>query len=250
MIERRRLIPGKTYLVTKEILSNNEMFPGNRRKWTIETGRETIGRFLLPIGHILSFTMVQNMFLIVIRIHNEQIIKKVPRMVKHQAYRLEAPKLDQYTEGQLEDIALPNSPTYEHEDLCKAVRKRFGNGFQSFSIRYNRQFNRKDRLSARPTGIYEVQGEEDLKQLLLEIQNTPLVHGDKSDLEHCATNSYRLDRKDVQKLISWQRVIDLVRGGMNAFKKEVKIVREKLLKLMEEFRYLQEIPPGWYFGRQ
>jgi hypothetical protein len=249
MIESKRLEPEKTYLLTKEILSNNQMFPCNRIKWTVETGRETIGRFLLPIGHILNFTMVQNKFLIVIKIHSENVIKKVPRMVKNQAYRLEAKSLNQYTQGELEDIALPGSPTYENRDLCKSIRKRFGNGFQSFSIKYNRRFNRKDRLSARPTGIYEIQGEEDLKQLLLEIQNSPLVHGDKSDLEYCETNSYHIDRKEIQKVISWQRVIELFRGDINTFKMEVRIVRKKLFKLIKVFSYLQEIPPGWYFVR-
>jgi hypothetical protein len=249
MIERKILEPNKTYLFTKEILATNQMFPGNRRKWSIETGRENLCRFLLPIGHVLNFTIVQNKLLMVITIHPPDVLKKVPRLVKDQSYTLEANTLDQYVNGKLQELAQKQRPTYEQDDLSKAIRKRFANFLQSFSIRYNRQYNRKDRLSARPTGIFEVQTEDDLRQLLSEIQNTPLIHGDKRDLNNCETNSYHLERKEVQKVISWKKVIDLFQGKLSVFQNAVRNIRAKLIRRANEFEYLKDIPPGWYWGR-
>lgn len=250
MIERRVLEPEKTYLFTKEIIATNQMFPGNKRKWAIEMGRENLSRFLLPIGHIMSFTVVRNKLLFVIKIHPEEVLRKVPKFVKDQAFRLEVKTLDQYIRGELQNIALPQTQTYELTDLAVAIRKRFANFLQSFTIRYNKQYNRRDRLSARPTGIYEIQGDEDLKQILLEIQNTPLIHGDNRDLDKCETNSFHLDRKDVRKVVSWQRVVDLFNGEMQNFQSEVKSTRSKLMRMLKNFEYLREVPPGWYLGRQ
>jgi hypothetical protein len=247
MIEQKNLKPGSTYLFTKEILGINIWFPNNQRQWAVSTGRKNLGIFLLPIGKVLGFTIVKNKLLIVIEFHSREVLEKVPRASKDQAYLLTAHDQDRYISGELPPIALEESPTYEGENLSVALRKRLANFLQSFTIQYNRHYGRKDRLSARYSGIFELEGEEDIKKVLTELQNTPLIHEDRRSLEACNTNTFDLEDKEIRKVISYRKVMELFGGTIKAFQDAARQVRKRLEEICGNFRYLQEVAPGCYF---
>jgi hypothetical protein len=247
MVEKSVLNPGGTYLFTKEILGINVWFPQNKMKWAIETGRKNLAIFLLPVGNVLAFTIVKSKLLLVIEFHQKEVLENVPKECKDQSYLLTADDLEKYIAGELPPLAENDSKTYKGENLSLALRKRFANFLQSFSIKYNRHYKRKDRLSARYTGIFELENSEDIKKTIAEIQNTPLLFDDARDLKICSTNTYQIEDREIQKFISYRKVIDLFEGSIKVFQEAVKEVRKRLQNNTKEYAYLQEVPPGAYF---
>lgn len=246
MIEQKILNPGGTYLFTKEILGINNWFPYNQKKWAIETARKNLAVFLLPVGRILAFSIVKNKLLILVKFHEGDVLEKVPKESKNQSYLLSSKDLDEYVSGKLPPIATRDSETYAGTNLSESLRKRFANFLQSFSIQYNNQYDRKDRLSARYTGIFELTESTEIKKVITEIQNTPLIHDDKRELENCNTNSYHLEDPEIQKVISYKCVLEFFESNIEVFRSEVRAVRKRLKALVPEYKYLQQIPPGGY----
>ncbi len=246
MVEQKLLSPGETYLLTKEILSINVWFPNNQQKWAIETGRRNLAIFLLPVGRILNFTIVKSKIHVLIQFHNKEVLEKVPRECKDQVYVLTSDEQDKYVAGELAPIAKEGSKTYLGDNLNIALRKRFANFLQSFTIQYNQHYGRKDRLSARYTGIFHLETDEAIRKVLTEVQNTPLIFDDKRDLENCNTNCYNIEDREVQRVISYQKIIDLFGGNLGTFQEAVKAVRMQLKVLQSDYKYLRKIAPGNY----
>jgi hypothetical protein len=246
MKETKTLKPGASYLFTKEILGINVWFPRNQIKWTIQSGLRILGIILLPVGDVLAFTMVNNKLMILIRFYSEEVLEKVPRQSKHQAYELTSKDQAKYLSGELPPIAQKNALTYLGYDFGKILRKRVASFLQSLTIQYNRQYKRKDRLSARYTGIFELETEEEIKRVLAEMQNAPLVHSDKRTLEECNTNSFHLEDPMVSRVISYQQVKELFGGSLHAFQEAAREVRKKLMGMKQAFQYLTQVPPGRY----
>lgn len=248
MVEQKILTPGETYLFTKEILSINVWFPKNQRKWAVETGRKNLAIFLLPIGQVLGFTIVKNKIFILITLHPKEVLLKVPKERKNQSYILTSGDLDRYVAGELPPIASQDSDTYEGENLSVSIRKRFANFLQSFSLQYNRHYGRTDRLSARYTGIFKLNNDDEIRKVLAEMQNAPFIHEDKRDLSECYTNSYHLEDAEIRKVISYEKVIVLFGGKIKLFQEYAKAIRLKLKQLEGAFEYLRKIPPGMYLN--
>jgi hypothetical protein len=246
MIEHNELKPGGTYLFTKEILDNNVWFPQNRKRWILETYRKNLRVFILPVGKVLGYSIVKNKLMVVIEFHSKSVMEKVPRQCKDQVYELYSDDIDSYRAGKMPPIAEPDTLTYKGKDMCGAMRKRVANSLQSLTIRYNRHFGRKDRLSARFTGIFELETEEDIRNVLAEIQNAPLIHSDRRDLKRCDTNSFHLEDASIRQVVSTQRVLDLFGGSLIAFQEAARSVRKKLLEKERSFKILSQIPPGRY----
>jgi hypothetical protein len=204
--------------------------------------------FLLPVGKILGFTISENKMFILIAFHSEEVLLKVPRKNKHQTFILTSDLIPAYIAGELPPIGAKTARTYSPKELSTGLRKRLANFQQSTSLQFNRYFGRKDRLSARPTGLFEMENEEDIKRVLAEMQNAPLIHADKRELSDCNTNSYHLENPQVRKVISYNKVIELFGGTLEGFQKEVKSVRRKLKCVSHEFKVLQLLPPGRYLG--
>jgi hypothetical protein len=92
-----------------------------------------------------------------------------------------------------------------------------------------------------------LENSEDIKKTIAEIQNTPLLFDDARDLKICSTNTYQIEDREIQKFISYRKVIDLFEGSIKVFQEAVKEVRKRLQNNTKEYAYLQEVPPGAYF---
>jgi hypothetical protein len=246
MKETKELQPEKTYLFTKEILGINEWFPRKRKAWTIKTFRKKIRLFVLPIGKVFGYAIVRNKLMIIVKFHPPEVTERVPRQCKNQVYELNSNNLEKYLSGELPPIARPGSLTYAGKDLSACNRKRMANMLQSQTIDYNEKFDRKDRLSARYTGIFELETEDELRSVLEEIQNAPLIHSDDEGLNECRINSFHLEDPMVKEVICFQSVLALYGGRVEAFQEAVREVRRKLKGMKHVYRYLEGVPPGRY----
>lgn len=149
--------PERTYLIRKKIISVNQLNT-EPEGWQNDRFQKNLNRFILPFAKLLSFSFTQAELLIVIHTHPEEIIRKLPKYVDDQKYELTPSDLPKYLAGEL-------GPIHNSKHNCSeldpgwVIRKKLSNFLHSFTIFFNQESGRPDRLFSRNTSIEELDTE-------------------------------------------------------------------------------------------
>lgn len=190
--------PERIYLLRKKIIGANQLNT-DADGWEKERFQENLNRFILPFAELLSFSFTKEEVLMVIRIHPEEIIRKLPKYVEDQKYQLLASDLPKYLSGELGPIH-NSKHNCENLDPCWVIRKKVSNFLHSFTIFFNRLYARLDRLFRRKTWIEELDSEELIRRKIVEVETEPIRQGDERKPEECGNTLAEILNGDMTRV--------------------------------------------------
>lgn len=228
----KELSPEKTYLIIKEIIGINTWYKSKSKTLAINQASLNLKRFFLPIGEVLSFELIKDRMIFEVKFHSAGILAALPRQIKHQEYILEADMLPDYLAGKLNPIAMEGMPTYKGEKSSIILRKKIANFLQSFTIWFNKEFHRKDRLSARKTEMYLLESDEEICKAMINMKVVPYFLSEKLNSRISKTTGINKDTKELKNSICYYRIAELFNGNIENFHIQVRNVFEKFKQIL------------------
>lgn len=228
----KELAPEKTYLIIKEVIGINTWFGSKSKTLASKQASQNLKKFFLPIGEVLSFELIKDRMIFQIKFHSAEIIAALPRQVKHQEYILEADMLADYLAGKLKPMAMEGKPTCASEKSSTILRKKIANFLQSFTIWFNKEFHRKDRLSGRKTEMYLLESEDEIRNSMINMKVVQYLAGDKRNPKKCGSNFMKKKDKEFNNSICFYKVAELFSGNLENFHLKVIIIFEKIRQVL------------------
>lgn len=166
--------------------------------------------------------------LILIHTHPEDVIRKLPKFVEDQKYELQASDLPQYLSGELGPI---HNSKHNCADLDPGwvIRKKVSNFLHSFTIFFNRENGRPDRLFCRKTWIEELKTEKKIIQKVVEVETEPIRQGDSRNPEECCNTLAEILKGEMTR-VSISRLIALFKGNLKMLSVKVRNEIAKIRK--------------------
>ena len=177
-----KLEPEKMYFIRKHVIPWNEVTATGISN---EIMRRNINRFILTFAELIHFGLTETEVLLVIKMHPEEVIRKLPRKVRHQRYVLEVEDLEDYLAGKMPPLHTlkDENKTCMHLDPCWVLRKKVSNFLHSFTKIFNHKCGHWDRMFVRYTGIWEVENVEEVRKCIEEVSIAHTLMGDRTSPE-------------------------------------------------------------------
>lgn len=222
------LAPSQTILFRKKIIGINQWTGKKDSQIIIREAYERVKVFLLPVGEILAFNLVEDTLHIVIQFHPESIIQNLPRYRRDMAYVLTVERMEDYLNGSLPPLAESEIKTCKHQAACKTIRKKLANFLQSFTIRINKMRRRNDRLSARKTLMVNLETEEEIRNTITELQVLGSLMGEKTPPEKSESGIMNRQAPFRQETISYRKIFTLFGGTFIGLEIAVRQIWDKI----------------------
>lgn len=211
-VSSNSLAPSQTILFRKKIIGINQWTGKRDSARVIREAYERVKVFLLPVGHILAFNLIEDTLHVVIQFHPESIIQNLPRCRRDMAYVLTVERMEEYLKGSLPPLAESEAKTCKHQAACQTIRKKLANFLQSFTIRINKMRRRNDRLSARKTLMVSLETEEEIRNTIAELQVLGPLMGEKIPPEKSESGIMNRNASFRQETISYKKIYALFGG--------------------------------------
>lgn len=165
--------PGQHYHVVMKANNHDLLFKDSGDK-TVFLDR--ICRFILPCAEVTSFVLMDNHVHLLLRVHPEQVLRKLPIQL-HLAYNtLTAADMEDYLRGKTEIRFPKETKPYQgslHKLLVSCIR-----GLKiSYKSWYNNKYQASGTLWSRKKANVLLPNEEDVYRTIAYIHNNPVQHG-------------------------------------------------------------------------
>lgn len=245
-VSSNSLAPSQTILFRKKIIGINQWTGKRDSTKVIKEAYERVKVFLLPVGHILAFNLIEDTLHNVIQFHPESIIQNLPRCRRDMTYVLTVEKMEDYLTGTLPPLAESEAKTCKHQAACQTIRKKLANFLQSFTIRINKMRKRNDRLSARKTLMVILETEEEIKNTITDLQVLGPLMGEMTHPEK--SESGIMNRKALfrQETISYPKIYALFGGTFTGLEKAVQEIWKSINMINNQSSHFYHLKTGRY----
>lgn len=230
--------PDNHYVFVKKFLDPHAVIQRGEVSWAIQKPVENLGKFFLPMAYVLGFSIVDSQIIIVFKFHSEEIIRKLPRFVKHMNYNLCETEMQDYLSGKLDPICRKDKQDCQEGKIEYHLLKKISNYLHSTTIHYNKHIKRDGCLFARKAELYLLETESEIQNAIAQTQIVPLIYGDKNTPEKCKTNSIKAWTEEHKTFICWTKIGELFadsKGGLMG------MVREIYKRIYKEFKDLSQL---------
>jgi hypothetical protein len=239
--------PGNYYLYSKDFLDPHSVIKRGKVSWALEKPVENLVRFFLPMAHVLGFCLTENQLVIILKFHPENIIRKLPRQVKHMDYQLKETDLEAYLQGKMPPICKEKEADCSTGEIHYHLTKKISNFLHSFTIKYNSQTNRSGCLFSRKTTLMQLETKEEIQNAIAQTQNIPVIQENKIHPESYKNNSTKNWGPWHKDAICWTKLIEIFSDCTGGFIGLVRRVYEKIIAEFPNTSALQSRIPGCFF---
>lgn len=182
------MISGRVYVIRKRVIDNNKLIMSDKDYNVL---LENIQKFIMPFAIPLGLIVTDYYIYLIFQVHDETLLRNMPRNVRKQQVVLSGHLLQDYIDGKIElnRSGNPDICSAKYSEISDVITKRMASFYQSFTRQYNHRHNREDRLFSRKSDIFEVLNGEDLSKILAIVANYSSCEGDQIHPIECKTSS-------------------------------------------------------------
>jgi len=182
------MISGRVYVLRKRVIDHNKLIMSEEDYNVL---LENIQKFIMPFAIPLGLFVTDYYIYLIIQVHDERLLRNMPRNVRKQQIVLSGNILQEYIDGKIELNRKDNPDicSAKYSELSDITTKRMASFYQSFTRQYNHRHKREDRLFSRKTEIFEILSGEDLSKVLAIAANYSASQGDQIHPIECKTSS-------------------------------------------------------------
>lgn len=239
--------PDNYYIFVKKFLDPHAVIQRGEVSWAIQKPVENLGKFFLPMAYVLGFSIVDSQLIIVFKFHPEEIIRKLPRMVRHMNYTLCETEMQEYLSGKMPPICRKDKQDCQEGKIEYHLLKKISNYLHSTTIHYNKHISRDGCLFARKANLYLLETEDEIQNAIAQTQIVPLIFGDKNPPEKCKTNSAKAWTNEHKNFICWTKIDELFATSKGGLIGMVRKIYKRINKEIENITQLISRIPGQFF---
>lgn len=224
------MISRQVYVIRKRVIDHNKLIMSEEDYNVL---LENIQKFIMPFAVPLGLFVTDYYIYLIIQVHDERLLRNMPRNVRKQQIVLSGNILQEYIDGKIELNRKDNLDIFgtKYSELSDITTKRMASFYQSFTRQYNLRHKREDRLFSRKTEIFEIISGEDLSKVLAIAANYSASQGDQTHPIECKTSSCK-DIINKEAAYFPVHIIQNIFGkSFRNFKKLVEQYRELLKRL-------------------